>query len=288
MPRNSEHEAYYEANRANWDDRVPVHVASRGYDMEGFLRGEKTLYAVEMDEVGDVQGKTLLHLQCHFGMDTLNWARLGALVTGLDFSEPAIEQARSLAREVGVEARFVQANVYDAAEAVGGQFDVVYTGIGALCWLPDIRGWAEVAAQLVNPGGFLYVYEGHPVLWSLDDEREDGALVVRHPYFERREPLPWDSDVTYVDGPPIANTRTYEWNHGLGEIVTAVVEAGLRIDYVHEHRAVAWRALPSMEPEAPGAVVEGAAHQRRTQWRLPEAQRDLVPLMYSLKATKPA
>lgn len=290
MSSDPSHDSYFEANRANWDDRVPVHVASRGYDMDGFLRGEKTLYDIETSEVGRVHGKALLHLQCHFGMDTLGWARLGARVTGLDFSAPAVEQARELAVRVGIQdARFVQANVYDAREALGGeQFDVVYTGIGALCWLPDVRGWARVAAALVRPGGSLYVYEGHPVLWSLEDTREDCALVVAYPYFERPEPTVWDESATYVDGEPIQHTRTYEWNHGLGEIVTAVVDAGLRVDFVHEHRTVAWKALPQMVPVEPEATFDGSGHQRRTAWQLPDDQRDLVPLMYSLRATKPA
>src|SRR5581483_5137383 len=153
---------------------------------------------------GDVRGKRLLHLQCHFGMDTLNWARLGARVTGLDFSAPAVAQARDLARRIGVaDATFVQSDVYDARSALEGEFDVVYTGIGALCWLPDVRAWARVAASLVAPGGFLYVYEGHPMLWALDAGRDDRQLVVAQPYFERAEPTAWDGAETYVDGPPL-------------------------------------------------------------------------------------
>jgi 2-polyprenyl-3-methyl-5-hydroxy-6-metoxy-1,4-benzoquinol methylase len=137
---------FYDTNQARWDESVAIHVASEGYDMEGFLRGEKSLYPIETEEVGDVSGKTLLHLQCHFGMDTLNWARLGATVTGLDFSPPAVEQARALAAQIGIaDATFVHSNLYDAREAVTGQFDVVYTGIGALCWLHDIREWATWA-----------------------------------------------------------------------------------------------------------------------------------------------
>jgi SAM-dependent methyltransferase len=146
---------YYEANRARWDESVPIHVASQGYDLAGFLRGEKTLYAVEMAEVGDVAGKSLLHLQCHFGMDTLNWARLGATVTGLDFSAPAVEQARELAAQIGItDATFVQSDLYAAHDVLHERFDIVYTGIGALCWLHDIRGWAQVVAGFLKPGGF--------------------------------------------------------------------------------------------------------------------------------------
>jgi SAM-dependent methyltransferase len=291
---NDPNAIYYEANRARWDESVPIHAASAGYDLEGFLRGEKTLYPVEMDEVGDVRGKSLLHLQCHFGMDTLNWARLGAKVTGLDFSGAAVERARQLAAEIGIEdATFVQANVYDAPQALNEQFDIIYTGIGALCWLPDIRRWAQVVASLLKPGGFVYLYEGHPVLWALDNERGDDQLVLREPYFETEKPTEFIGEYTYVDGPPLKNTLDYEWNHGLGEIVTALIEAGLRLEFLHEHREVAWKALPALvsiesattEPKAPNAA---ARYARRDAWQLPPTQRDLCPLMYSLKATRPA
>jgi SAM-dependent methyltransferase len=266
-----------------------VHEASRGYDRAGFLRGEKPLCPVERAELGPlVAGKTLLHLQCHFGMDTLNWARLGATVTGLDFSESAIEAARRLSAESGVPGRFVHANVYDACEALGGAtFDVVYTGIGALNWLPDIRAWARVVAGCVAPGGIFYLYEGHPMLWTLDHERSDGTLAVRFPYFEREEPTISETDGTYVDGPKLPKRRNCEWNHGVGEIVTALIEAGLAIEFVREHREVPWQGLPSMEPVGPGTVAADGIYQSNRMWRLPEAQRDLVPLMLSILARAP-
>jgi SAM-dependent methyltransferase len=276
---------YFATNYARWDESVAIHAASRGYDMDGFLRGEKTLYPIEMDEVGDVVGKTLLHLQCHFGMDTLNWARLGASVTGLDFSEAAIRQARALAAQIGVrDATFVQSNVYDARAVITREFDIVYTGIGALNWLPDIRRWARVAGSFVKPGGFLFLYEGHPVLWALDDERDDTQLVVSRPYFETEQPTEWSGETTYVDGPPLTNKTCFEWNHGLGEIATALIDAGLRLEFVHEHREVAWQALPWMVPTHP--VPAGSRHVRRAGWQLPPGQRDLVPLMYSIKASR--
>lgn len=287
MPRNVEHEPYFNANLARWDESVAIHAASQGYDLEGYLRGEKTLYAIETTEVGDVSGKTLLHLQCHFGMDTLNWARLGAVVTGIDFSPEAVARARQLATEIGIEdARFIESNIYDAPSALDEQFDIVYTGIGALNWLPDIRGWARVAAGYVKPGGFLYLYEGHPVLWSLDEDREDLPFRIKYPYFEVQEPLEWDWELTYTDGPKLKNTRGYEWNHGLGEIVTSLIDEGLRLEFLHEHRSLAWQGMPQMVPTEP--VAEGTRHQRRTQWELPPELRDLVPLMYSLKASRPA
>lgn len=279
---------FYDTNRARWDESVAIHVASEGYDMAGFLRGEKSLYGVEMKEVGDVSGKSLLHLQCHFGVDTLNWARLGATVTGLDFSGPAVEQARLLAKQIGIEkATFVQSNLYNARDAVRGQFDIVYTGIGALCWLHDIREWARIVAHFLAPGGFLYLYEGHPILWALDQERDDQLLVITEPYFETAKPSEYDDEYTYVDGPALKNTKNYEWNHGIGEIVTALIDAGLRLEFLHEHREMAWAGLPWMIAND-GSVAGQSAHQRRVTWSLPESQRDKVPLMYSLKASKPA
>ena len=279
---------FYETNRARWDESVPIHVASEGYDLQGFLRGEKSLYAVELEEVGDVRGKSLLHLQCHFGMDTLNWARLGAKVTGLDFSGPAVEQARALAEQIGIEdATFVQSNVYAARDVLHEHFDIIYTGIGALCWLHDIREWARIVADLLKPGGFVYVYEGHPMLWAMDTERSDGQLVATEAYFESA-PSEYDGEYSYVDGPALQNTKTYEWNHGLGEIVTALLDAGLRLDFLHEHRELAWQGLPWMVSVDAPAAGDQSRHQRRTSWRLPDEQRDKCPLMYSLKATKPA
>ena len=275
-----EYDRYFEGNRANWDERVPIHIASQGYDMTGFLRGEKQLTRTEREEVGDVRGKRLLHLQCHFGMDTLNWARLGATVTGLDLSPAGVEAARRLATYAEIaDTRFVEANVYDAPEALDGEtFDIVYTGIGALNWLPDIKAWARAAAACVAPGGFLYLIECHPVLWSLDDTGPDPAFVLKYPYFETVEPGYVAEDAqTYTDGPLLTQAPvSYEWNHGLGETIDALLQAGLRLDFVHEHREVYWQALPWMVPgDDPRA------------WVLPE-HADRVPLMYSLRASKPA
>jgi SAM-dependent methyltransferase len=275
-------------NRAWWDGVVPIHEASRGYDRAGFLRGEKPLCPVETAELGPhVAGRSLLHLQCHFGMDTLNWARRGAAVTGLDFSAPAIDAARRLSAESGVPGRFVCANVYDAPAALGERFDVVYTGIGALCWLPDIRDWAEVVAACLRPGGCFYLYDAHPVLLTLDAERSDRSLVVRERYFEAPEPTIFEGDSTYVDGPKFPKRSTCEWNHGVGEIVTALLDAGLTIEFLREHRDVPWQALPWMEPVGPGTTGADGRYQSNRMWRLPEPQRDRLPLMLSIRAHRP-
>lgn len=272
------HDDYLAANRANWDDRVAIHWEPDGYDAAGFIADPRRITGVvsrDRHRLPDLKGLRVVHPQCHFGMDTLSLARLGAEVTGVDFSETAITAARRLSEESGTPGRFVVSDLYDAVEALGGEtFDLVYTGVGALNWLPDVGRWARVMAALLAPGGLLYVREAHPVLWSLDWRQHDDLLVVRFPYFETEEPVPWDEEHTYVGSGTLAHTRTYEWNHGIAEILSAVSAAGLRIESFAEHRELEWLGLPHMIRGEDGL------------YRLPEAQRDLVPLMFSLRAVK--
>ena len=273
-------------NRDMWDESVPIHVASDGYAVKEFLQGQTVLHDRDIEEMGDVSGQTLLHLQCHFGLDTLSWARLGATVTGLDYSQPAIDAARDLATQADInDATFVLSELYDAPQALPDQsFDIVYTGIGALCWLPDIKRWAEIVAGFLKPRGRLYLIEGHPALWASDDTRTDTDLVLFAPYFETREPNRWEDGTDYADPTAVMqNTVTYNWNHGLGEIVSALIDAGLSLDWLHEHKTAYWKAMTSM------VSVQDANHwQVKDEWQLPQGQRDHLPLMYSLTATKPA
>lgn len=270
------------ANRANWGERVAGHWQPDGYDAPGFMADPQRLTTiVEFDRrhLGDVAGRSLLHLQCHFGMDTLSWARLGAEVTGVDFAPEAVAAARRLSEESGVPGRFVEAELYDTPSVLSGeQFDIVYTGGGAINWLPDIAAWGEVVATMLAPGGTFYMREGHPLLWSLrfpDEDPQDEALVIEHPYFETADPLAWDTGESYLGSAAIRNTRTYEWNHGLGEIMGALLAQDLDIDLFEEHRFLEWQGLHHM--------IEG----EQGRWHLPQHQRDLVPLMYSLRARKP-
>jgi SAM-dependent methyltransferase len=269
-------DAFGSANRAYWDDLAEANA--RIWDVEGFVGEPGRLTSmVEADrhEVGDVRGRSLIHLQCHFGLDTLAWARLGAAVTGVDFSGRAITLARELAARTGLEARFVEADLYQAPAVVGDTFDVVYTGGGALCWLPDIERWAQVVGQLLKPGGFLHLHEAHPVLWSLEDERDDQQLVIGRPYFEPAEPKRWDDDPAWDENRPrLSHMTIYEWSHGLGEIVTALLGAGLAIRSLKEHRRLLWQALRFMIQDPEG------------WWVLPDGA-ERLPLMYSLRAQKP-
>lgn len=266
-------------NRAMWDERAPAHAASPDYAVERFVTDPAFLSDVvrfDLPRLGDVSGLRGVHLQCHSGTDTVSLARLGARMTGLDFSGPAVEQARALAERTGAAADFVQSDVYAAVEVLGaGGFDLVFTGVGALCWLPDIRRWAAVVGALLRPGGRLFMREGHPMLWSLDDSPDDGRLVVRYPYSERVEPDAAEEEGTYVetDATFTANL-SYFWNHGLGEIVTALLDEGFELTMLEEHDSVPWNAVTGlMEPVGGG------------EWRLTEAPWRL-PHTYTLQAVK--
>lgn len=272
------HAASFEANRALWDVWTRIHAEGDFYDLAGFKAGGVRLRPYEIEAVGDVTGRTLLHLQCHFGIDTLSWARLGARVTGADISPAAIALASDLALELGFpEARFVESNVYDLRGNLDGQFDIVYTGRGAIGWLPDIRAWARVVAHFVRPGGIFYITEAHPVYDVFENEGvRAGELVVRYPYFEHPDPLVFEVQGSYADPTAdVGDQQEHGWAHGLGEIVTALVAAGLRIEVLDEHPFLEWPA---------DFLVEAADGT----WRLPPEIKGELPLMFSLLASKPA
>jgi len=263
-------EDYAEINRANWDERAPAHAASPDYAVDRFASDPAHLSEVvrfDLPLLGDVGGLRGVHLQCHIGTDTISLARLGASMTGLDFSNASLTQARRIAGLAGADVRFVQAEVYDALTVLEpASFDLVYTGIGALGWLPDIARWAAVVAGLLRPGGRLFIREGHPMLWALEDSRPDGLLVVEYPYFEREEPMVFDEGGTYVETDAVfTHNRTHEWNHGLGEIMTALMTAGVDLTGFAEHDSVPWEALPGQMERIGG----GEWRLADRPWRLP-------------------
>jgi SAM-dependent methyltransferase len=223
---------------------------------------------------GSPAGLSLVHLQCHIGLDTLSWARLGATVTGVDFSPAATAAARDIAARAGLSAAFVDSDVDSAPAACRRQFDVVYTGVGALPWLPDLTRWAQVVAELLRPGGLFYVRDGHPLVNALDYDRTDGALVLTGPYFATGSPLRFDSGATYAaTGVRLQNATTYEWPHSLSEIVQALLDAGLTLTSLGEHRTIPWRALAQLVRTEDG-------------WVLPQRP-ERAPLTFSLTATRP-
>jgi SAM-dependent methyltransferase len=269
----------FAVNRAIWDERAPAHAASPDYGIERFLSDPTYISEVvrfDLPRLGDVAGLGGVHLQCHIGTDTLSLARLGARMTGLDFSGAALVEARQLAAAAGQAIEFVQADVYDAVSVLGRErFDFVFTGIGALCWLPKIRPWAQLVADLLRPGGWLFIREGHPMLWAVD-ERQD-ALVLEYPYFEREEPVVFDEGGTYVETDvEFEHTISHFWNHGLGELVTALLAAGMELTTLVEHDSVPWEALP-------GKMERTAANE----WRLADRPWR-VAHSYTLRAVKPA
>jgi len=269
----------FAANQRLWDAWTAVHAQGEFYDLAGFQEGGVRLRDEEIAAVGDVHGRTLLHLQCHFGIDTLSWARLGARVTGVDFSPAGIRLAREIAADIGIpDARFIESNVYELPERLDGVFDVVYTSRGVLNWLPDIRGWARVVAHFVAPGGTFFITEAHPVFNAFQDEGvAPGELRLTYPYWEHPDPLVFDVKGSYADpDADFGEQKLHGWDHGLGEIVTALIEAGLRIESLEEHPFLEWAADFLVESE-PGSG----------RFVFPPGTGEL-PLSFSLRATKPA
>ena len=251
-------------NRSTWNERAEIHMRDTTgfYAIERFRRGEDVLLPIESAEIGDVAGKHLLHLQCHVGLETLCLARRGAIVSGLDFSPAAIAAARDLARDGGLKAFFVEADVYDAVKVLKGGFDIVYVSWGSLNWLPDVWRWADTVAGLLAPGGFLYLLEQHPFS-SMMKER-DGHIEPGYGWRTSMEhPDVTEAATTYNgDGAKLENARMHEWEHPLSDILTALLVSGLRLDYLHEHEALPWRRCPShgagRRPHVPPARQPGA------------------------------
>jgi 2-polyprenyl-3-methyl-5-hydroxy-6-metoxy-1,4-benzoquinol methylase len=268
----------FSANRAWWNERVPIHADSSFYDVQGFKAGNLTLMPLERQELGDVSGKSLLHLQCHFGLDTLSWARLSARVTGVDFSEEGVALARSLSQEVGLEADFICSNVYELPNVLSGRYDVVFTSYGVLCWLPDLTGWAQVIAHFLRPGGIFYIAETHPFSHVFYDEADAEDLRVHYPYFPQPEPMRFENDGSYASAAECSYKVTYEWSHSLSEIVNALISAGLTIEFLHEFPYACYKMFPFMVQDEEG------------WWRLapregvPREWDGSIPMTFSLKA----
>jgi len=267
----SHHEAE-SRNLAFWDEIAPVHVES--YREVAMLReGREVLDEIELREVGDVEGKTMLHLQCHIGTDTLAWARHGAIVTGLDFSTESLACAEKLRDELGLDARFVHANVYDAREAIDGQFDIVYTSKGVLTWLRDIETWGRIVAHFLKPGGTFYLMEMHPTLNVLEMEKP-GELSFKYRYFHRPEPTIWADDADYANPDYVAENASYEWDWTVSDIVNALLKAGLELEFVNEYEKLFFRIFSHMETD------DG-------RWYTLPDYAGKLPLLLTLQARKP-
>ena len=266
---------YLQANKKRWDQLTAAHQESPFYDLAGFKAGKDRLRSIELTELGDVTGKTLLHLQCHFGMDTLAWARRGAVVTGVDFSPQAIDLARALSVELDIPGKFVCTDIDHLPEALTGTFDIVFTSYGVLHGLPDIRRWGEVIAHFLRPAGIFYIVEDHP-MFRVFRPQPGGEIKAERSYFYSPEPQRIEATGSYATGNQGEEGVSYVWDHSLGEIVNALIMAGLQIEFLHEFPYAARAKFPFMERGEDG------------WWRLPAGQHGTIPFLFSLQARKPA
>jgi len=265
-------QSYREANRDLWNELARLHPKTLMYNLEGFRSGDLTLKSLERLELGDVAGKSLLHLQCHFGLDTLSWARLGAQVTGVDFADEAIALARKLSEELRIPAVFVCSDVYDLPGRLSGQFDIVFTSYGVLAWLPDLSRWAQVVSHFLRPGGIFYIVEEHPGGNIFDDDAQSSMPTVRFSYFEHG-PLTCQTEGSYADRTARLTTPvSYQWTHTLGDVINGLVQAGLRLEFLHELPFCNYQRFPFLLRGEDG-------------WWRPATGPEL-PLLFSLRARK--
>lgn len=259
---------YFEANKELWNQRTVVHKDSSFYNLAGFKNGETVLTPIELKELGDVSGKTMLHLQCHFGMDSLDWARRGALVTGVDLSDNAIQEATQLNKELGLNARFVCCNVYDTSLHVQELFDIVFTSYGTIGWLPDLQPWANMIAERLKPGGVFYMADFHPVLWMFDDD----FTHIQYSY-ENKEVIITESEGTYTDRNADIKAKEYGWNHSISDLLNALIQAGLKINSFNEFMF------------SPYPCFRNTVEVEKGRWHI-KGLEGKIPMMYSLKAVK--
>ncbi|MEO6254793.1 MAG: class I SAM-dependent methyltransferase [Ferruginibacter sp.] len=272
------YQSYFEENKKSWNKRTAVHKDSAFYDLDSFKKGKSSLNKIELEELGDVKGKTLLHLQCHFGMDTMSWAREGAKVTGVDFSDQAIDLAKELAAELNIPAEFICANVYDLTDASkvpplhGSReaFDIVFTSYGTIGWLPDLDAWAEIVSHFLKPGGTFYIADFHPVLWMMDENFEQ----IKYNYFNT-ETITEEISGTYSDRSAPIKSIEHGWNHPFSEIINALLKQHLQIDQFNEF------------PYSPYNCFNKLEKGDDNMWRI-KGMAEKMPLMYSIKATKTA
>ncbi len=265
---SKEFQKYFETNKETWNEKVNIHAKSDFYDMEAFKKGKTSLKQFELEALGDVSGKSLLHLQCHFGQDTLSWSRMGAKCTGVDLSENAIELAKQLNTELDLNAQFVCCNVLDTSNYIKDQFDIVFTSYGVIGWLPDLKPWAQMIAERLKPGGTFYMVEFHPIVWMFD-YLED-TPVLKYGY-QQEEVIYEEYQGTYADQDSKMMSKEYGWNHGLGEVVSSLSEAGLTIQYLKEYDQTPYEIFPGLIEK---------------ENELYETKDKLYPLIYAIKAIK--
>lgn len=259
---------FFEANKNLWNQKTAIHKDSSFYDLAGFKKGKNALTPIELNELGDVNGKSLLHLQCHFGMDTMNWSRLGAKCTGVDISDEAIKLAREINDDLELDTKFVCSNVYDLKEHLNEKFDIVFTSYGTIGWLPDLTKWAEVISFYLKPGGHFYMADFHPVLWMFDD----GFKEIKYSY-ENREVIITENQGTYTDRDSDIGGKEYGWNHSISEILNALIKSGLEIEFFNEHMY------------SPYPCFNNIIEFEKNKWQI-KGLEGKIPMVYSLQARK--
>ncbi len=259
---------YFPSNKTLWDGWTELHLNSKMYDVDGFRKGKSSLNFIELEELGDVNGKSMLHLQCHFGLDSISWAKQGAQVTAVDFSEKAIAAARKLNEELRQDVEFICANVYDLENRITRQFDIVFTSYGVISWLPDINRWAEIISHFLKDGGIFYIVEFHPVAWIFDDD-----LNIKYPYFHYDKPMSEIARGSYADPEADFSQECFEWNHTISDVVNALLQQNLKIEFLHEFPFSVYNCFENMIQDEEG----------RWRFNLPK---DSIPMMFSIKAKK--
>lgn len=261
-----EYSEYFESNKNIWNQRTLVHKDSSFYNLEGFRRGQSVLTPIELNELGDVKGKKMLHLQCHFGMDSLDWARRGAEVTGVDLSENAIEEARKLNDELGLDAKFICCNVYDLGNHLDEKFDIVFCSYGVVGWLPDLAAWGKLVSSYIKPGGIFYLAEFHPVVWMFDDD----FTQIKYAY-ENQELIIVENHGTYTDRKAGIEGKEYSWNHSISEVLNSLIRAGLTIEVFNEYMY------------SPYPCFRNVIEFEKGKWHI-KGMEGKIPMVYSLKA----
>jgi 2-polyprenyl-3-methyl-5-hydroxy-6-metoxy-1,4-benzoquinol methylase len=261
-------EEYFEANKNLWNQRTIVHKDSSFYNLTGFKTGESVLTPIELVELGDVNGKTMLHLQCHFGMDSLDWARRGAKVTGVDLSDEAIKEATQLNDELKLNATFICCNVLDTSAYIKEQFDIVFTSYGTIGWLPDLQPWADMIAERMKPDGIFYLAEFHPVVWMFDND----FTKIEYAY-ENREVIITENEGTYTDRNAAITGKEYSWNHSISEVLTALINAELKLELFNEHMY------------SPYPCFRNTVETEKGKWHI-KGMEGKLPMVYSLRAVK--
>lgn len=258
----------FEINRRTWNKKVSIHAKSDFYDLENFKKGGLSLKKYELQALGDVSGRSVLHLQCHFGQDTLSFSRLGAKCTGIDISEEGINLARELSTELELDAQFVCCNVLDTSKFVHEQFDIVFTSYGVIGWLPELKPWAQMISERLKKGGTFYMVEFHPIAWMFDYSKLPAEIVYG---YSQKEAIYEEYKGTYANSDAEIISEEYGWNHGLGELITALSEVGLKVEFLKEHDASPYNVFPGLT---------------RTKEGLYELMSKLYPLIFEVKAIK--